>query len=168
MKLQKTTIFISPCPLLINIPMYLLADPRLWQNSVKTHYYKVVQIWPGLFLCKQVTVCPRHIWTTLYMGFSTNQWWLYLLSVQLEKWEGRMHSVKHNHLLQCQLYLHEVYTILTYCVLVTESNFNITLASSLQKCCYKHLGEVSLNLTCLITDIQKEQLQLTLNHTKVA
>jgi hypothetical protein len=28
--------------------------------------YKVVQIWPGLFVCKQVTVCPGHIWTTLY------------------------------------------------------------------------------------------------------
>ena len=30
--------------------------------------YKVVQIWPGLFVCKQVTVCPGHIWTTLYKG----------------------------------------------------------------------------------------------------
>ena len=29
--------------------------------------YKVVQIWPGLFVCKQVTVCSGHIWTTLYM-----------------------------------------------------------------------------------------------------
>ena len=29
--------------------------------------YKVVQIWPGLFVCKQVTVCPGHIWTTLYL-----------------------------------------------------------------------------------------------------
>jgi hypothetical protein len=29
--------------------------------------YKVVQIWPGQFVCKQVTVCPGHIWTTLYM-----------------------------------------------------------------------------------------------------
>ena len=29
--------------------------------------YKVVQIWPGLFVCKQVTVCPGHIWTTLYV-----------------------------------------------------------------------------------------------------
>ena len=29
--------------------------------------YKVVQIWPGLFVCKQVTVCPGHIWTTLYI-----------------------------------------------------------------------------------------------------
>ena len=30
-------------------------------------WYKVVQIWPGLFVCKQVTVCPSHIWTTMYM-----------------------------------------------------------------------------------------------------
>jgi hypothetical protein len=29
--------------------------------------YKVVQIWPGWFVCKQVTVCPGHIWTTLYV-----------------------------------------------------------------------------------------------------
>jgi hypothetical protein len=28
--------------------------------------YKVVQIWPGLIVCKQVTVCPGHIRTTLY------------------------------------------------------------------------------------------------------
>ena len=34
------------------------------QNSV---LYKVVQIWPGLIVCKQVTVCPGHIWTTLYI-----------------------------------------------------------------------------------------------------
>jgi hypothetical protein len=29
--------------------------------------YKMVQIWPGLFVCKQVIVCPGHIWTTLYL-----------------------------------------------------------------------------------------------------
>jgi hypothetical protein len=29
--------------------------------------HKVVQIWPGLFVCKQVIVCSGHIWTTLYM-----------------------------------------------------------------------------------------------------
>jgi hypothetical protein len=29
--------------------------------------YKVVQIRPRLFVCKQVTVCPGHIWTTLYI-----------------------------------------------------------------------------------------------------
>jgi hypothetical protein len=28
--------------------------------------YKVVQMWPGLIVCKLVTVCPGHIWTTLY------------------------------------------------------------------------------------------------------
>jgi hypothetical protein len=35
--------------------------------------YKVVQIWPGLIVCKQVTVCPGHIWTTLYLNRSTRQ-----------------------------------------------------------------------------------------------
>jgi hypothetical protein len=30
------------------------------------HIYKVVQIWPGLIVCKQVAVSPGHIWTTLY------------------------------------------------------------------------------------------------------
>jgi hypothetical protein len=33
--------------------------------------YKVVQIWPGRFVCKQVTVCPGHIWTTLYNSNSS-------------------------------------------------------------------------------------------------
>jgi hypothetical protein len=32
-----------------------------------TYSYKVVQIWSGLFVCKQITVCPGHIWTTLYI-----------------------------------------------------------------------------------------------------
>jgi hypothetical protein len=36
--------------------------------SVFRHIYKVVQIWPGLIVCKQVTVCPGHIWTTLYIA----------------------------------------------------------------------------------------------------
>jgi hypothetical protein len=36
-----------------------------WKAPVS--YYKVVQIWPGLFVCKQVTVCSGHIWTTLYI-----------------------------------------------------------------------------------------------------
>jgi hypothetical protein len=35
----------------------------------KSNKYKVVKIWPGLFVCKQVTVCPGHIWTTLYYIF---------------------------------------------------------------------------------------------------
>ena len=36
--------------------------------------YKVVQIWPGLFVCKQVTVCPGHIWTTFYYKTGTFHW----------------------------------------------------------------------------------------------
>jgi hypothetical protein len=35
--------------------------------------YKVVQIWPGLFVCKQVTVCPSRILSTLYMVMSPGQ-----------------------------------------------------------------------------------------------
>ena len=35
-------------------------------TNVVIRFYKVVQIWPGLIVCKQVTVCPGHIWTTLY------------------------------------------------------------------------------------------------------
>jgi hypothetical protein len=31
-------------------------------SEIHTKYiYKVVQILPGLFVCKQVTVCPGHI-----------------------------------------------------------------------------------------------------------
>ena len=51
------------------IPMFL----NLWVAKQFPEYftqvskYKVVQIWPGRFACKQVTVCPGHIWTTLYI-----------------------------------------------------------------------------------------------------
>jgi hypothetical protein len=38
--------------------------------------YKVVQIWPGQFVCKQVTVRPGHIWTTLYYTISGCHKWL--------------------------------------------------------------------------------------------
>jgi hypothetical protein len=33
----------------------------------------VVQIWPGRFVCKQFTVCPGHIWTTLYLHTQDTQ-----------------------------------------------------------------------------------------------
>jgi hypothetical protein len=33
---------------------------------------KVVQIWPRRFVCKQVTVCPGHISTTLYKEYTAN------------------------------------------------------------------------------------------------
>jgi hypothetical protein len=37
-------------------------------------FYKVVQIWPGRFVCKQVTVFPGHIWTTLYLTWNSSVW----------------------------------------------------------------------------------------------
>ena len=47
--------------------------------------YKVVQIWPGRFVCKQVTVCPGHIWTTLYISSMMNMMlWNLLNSVDLD------------------------------------------------------------------------------------
>jgi len=35
--------------------------------------YKVVQIWPGLFVCKSGDISPGHIWTTLYMYIQMRQ-----------------------------------------------------------------------------------------------
>jgi hypothetical protein len=40
--------------------------PVLGRTLPLLYIYKVVQIWPGLIVCKLVTVCPGHIWTTLY------------------------------------------------------------------------------------------------------
>jgi hypothetical protein len=42
------------------------------RKQIKNNY-KVVQIWPGLIVCKQVTVCPDHIWTTLYINLQTHK-----------------------------------------------------------------------------------------------
>ena len=46
-----------------------IHNRRSFSSKIYTRFnkmiYKVVQIWPGLFVCKQVTVCPGHIWTTL-------------------------------------------------------------------------------------------------------
>jgi hypothetical protein len=45
-------------------------DRLLIQVNFSLHImYKVVQIWQGLLVCKQVTVCPGHISTTLYLEF---------------------------------------------------------------------------------------------------
>jgi hypothetical protein len=52
---------------------YIQVGNKLFE-TVEQFKYKVVQIWPGLFVCKQVTVCPGHIWTILYLGTTlTNQ-----------------------------------------------------------------------------------------------
>ena len=63
-------------PTLINkvIPTSRNRDPenyvvwRMQSNPKEPALYKVVQIWPGRFVCKHVTVCPGHIWTTLYVS----------------------------------------------------------------------------------------------------
>jgi hypothetical protein len=44
---------------------YLMIKVHTKQGLCIIYIYKVVQIWPGRFVCKQVTVCPGHIWTTL-------------------------------------------------------------------------------------------------------
>jgi hypothetical protein len=57
----------------------------------------VVQIWLGLFVCKQVTVCPGRIWTTLYntlirpaMLYGSECWTLSeCWKNQLGVWKGR-------------------------------------------------------------------------------
>jgi hypothetical protein len=54
--------------------------------------YKVVQIWPGLFVCKQVTVCPGHIWTTLYI---THFLWL-IHSIKKKKYFSQVHELQHD------------------------------------------------------------------------
>jgi hypothetical protein len=50
-------------------------DTRCWTHCL----YKVVQILPGRFVCKQVTVCPGHIWTTLYQVVFASSCMLYVL-----------------------------------------------------------------------------------------
>jgi hypothetical protein len=40
--------------------------------------YKVVQIWPRLTVCKLVTVCPGHIWTTLYISKEELSGWSFV------------------------------------------------------------------------------------------
>jgi hypothetical protein len=47
-------------------PSYFAAKRAIFPFSRKRAGRSVL-IWPGLFVCKQVTVCPGHIWTTLYL-----------------------------------------------------------------------------------------------------
>jgi hypothetical protein len=53
---KHTLVPVHPCP------------PSTFAPPSNMHsMYKVVQIWPGLIVCKRVTVCRGHIWTTLYL-----------------------------------------------------------------------------------------------------
>jgi hypothetical protein len=58
--------------------------------------YKVVQIWPGLIVCKQVTVCPGHIWTTLYIALEMEK--IVILHAScLSKWQTA-EKCQHHHI----------------------------------------------------------------------
>jgi hypothetical protein len=68
-----------------NHPIFSLLSCVGLSVPVNTEFlHKVVQIWPGLFVCKQVTVCPGHIWTTLYEGdlhyIFTSTWYLFVVN----------------------------------------------------------------------------------------
>jgi hypothetical protein len=54
--------------------MYILSLHCTYMCKIKqlSSRYKVIQIWPGRFVSKQVTVCPGHIWTTLYIHIKVN------------------------------------------------------------------------------------------------
>jgi len=43
------------------------ANNMALMKSLVKIMYKVVQIWPGLFVCIQAGYSPGHIWTTLYL-----------------------------------------------------------------------------------------------------
>jgi hypothetical protein len=51
----------------IQNPHFTHTHARARAIYIYIYIHKVVQIWPGLFVCKQVTVFPGHIWTTLYI-----------------------------------------------------------------------------------------------------
>jgi hypothetical protein len=69
--LQTNSRTVTPLNELRSPPRHLELNIHSHPTSLRTENvvkYKVVQIWPGRFVCKQVTVCPGHIWTTLYMA----------------------------------------------------------------------------------------------------
>jgi hypothetical protein len=91
---------------LILLPVFTLhVSPWSNRNVTLSSMYKVVQIWPGLFLCKQVTVCPGNILTTLYdlliYLFSFEAVQTEVLSASLNKQE-----IKNLQLVQTKFWLH--------------------------------------------------------------
>jgi hypothetical protein len=76
--------------------------------------YKVVQIWPGLFVCKQVTVCPGHIWTTLYVYIN--------LMEQSCSWEANINSFMIFPIIYGTCTLHSVYKTLSLELILSHSN----------------------------------------------
>jgi hypothetical protein len=92
--------------------------------------YKVVQIWPGLFVCKQVTVCPGHIWTTLYY-ISTQTQCYFIARLSFYMTAG---SVPTNMARSCHLCYNGNVTMLSLCIEVPVTTNYITIYSVEQKC----------------------------------
>jgi hypothetical protein len=77
MHLKQDINLILTCTYAINVLYYTHVKDQKCMYFVGPHFedlgigikrfrkHKVVEIWPGLIVCKQVTVCPGHIWTTL-------------------------------------------------------------------------------------------------------
>ena len=57
----------------------------------------MVQIWPGRFVCKQVTVCPGHIWTTLYL-FNISAFNFMYKKVLPRKWRQQLCHIQRDNI----------------------------------------------------------------------
>ena len=63
--------------LCIQMKSYVINKFCGYANNARSSiriYYKVVQIWPGLFVCKSGDISPGHIWTTLYITVPSSPW----------------------------------------------------------------------------------------------
>jgi hypothetical protein len=58
----RTSLHLRMLYIYIYIYIYIHTHTHTYTH---THTHKVVQIWPGLSVCKEDTVYPGHIWTTL-------------------------------------------------------------------------------------------------------
>jgi len=47
-----------------------LHELKFLQSSAHIWIYNVVQVWPGLFVCKSGDISPGHIWNTLYIHYA--------------------------------------------------------------------------------------------------
>jgi len=74
-----------------------------WRQIIKLIYhcppaviYKVVQIWPGLIVCKQAGISPGHIWTTLYLPMNYLKPYTYHMQQSTSAFSTTNHTAAHN------------------------------------------------------------------------
>jgi hypothetical protein len=98
--------------------------------------YKMVQIWPGRFVCKQITVCPGHIWTTLYIGVSCILFYSASLCRAICRWAVRCGVVDKPYWFQIGIRpaKYNLYAIMlsTY---ITEFNPFVSIRFTISCCC---------------------------------